>query len=400
MTSPGVYSEVGPLRTAIVCRPGLAHERLTNDNRGELLFDDLLEVHEARNDHDDFVLRLQQHGVEVLELRDLLAETLAQEQGRAFVLDRRITRNEVGPGLVPVLRAWLDDMPAPTLAEHLIGGIALADFPKSARIALMTEAAGGDEFIVPPLPNALFQRDASSWIFGGVTCHPMARPARSLESLLLRAVYRFHPRFQGQDFRIWWGDTDELFGAAAIDGGDVMPLGNGVVLFGIGWHTTRQAVFQVAEELFKREAASRVLCCLPPKGRGDLRLDMVFTFCDRDLCVALADAADQIRCYSVHPVGGAGGMIVRADEGHVFDVLKGALGLRSLRVVATSGDPLESNVLALSPGVVISYDRSEYVNASLREAGITVITTRSVGLGQGRGGCHRLVCPISRDPAD
>src|SRR5262245_40264440 len=88
--SLGVYSEVGALRTVMVCRPGLAHQRLTPGNRAELLFDDVLWVHEAQRDHCDFVLKMRERGVGVLDLHDLLAETLSDPKARAWVLDRRI----------------------------------------------------------------------------------------------------------------------------------------------------------------------------------------------------------------------------------------------------------------------------------------------------------------------
>src|ERR1700748_1183407 len=125
MTTPGVHSEVGRLRTVLVCRPGLAHQRLTPGNRADLLCDDVFWVHEAQKDHYDFVLKMRERGVEVLDLHDLLAETLADPEARAWVLDRRITGNDIGPGTAPILRAWLDEMAASSLAEYLIGGIAI-----------------------------------------------------------------------------------------------------------------------------------------------------------------------------------------------------------------------------------------------------------------------------------
>ena len=125
MTTFGVHSEVGKLRTVMVCRPGLAHQRLTPGNCKDLLFDDVLWVHEAQKDHYDFVLKMQERGVEVLELHDLLAETLETKDGRAFVLDRRITANTVGVGTANAIRPWLDELPANKLADHLIGGIAV-----------------------------------------------------------------------------------------------------------------------------------------------------------------------------------------------------------------------------------------------------------------------------------
>src|SRR5580765_8286934 len=136
----GVHSEVGKLRVVLVCRPGLAHQRLTPGNRADLLFDDVLWVQEAQKDHYDFVLKMRERGVEVLELHDLLAETVSDKEARGWILDRRITANDVGPGLAPIMRDWLDEIPAAKLAEHLIGGIAYLDLPKSERTAIIAEA--------------------------------------------------------------------------------------------------------------------------------------------------------------------------------------------------------------------------------------------------------------------
>src|SRR5262245_29459961 len=331
----GVHSEVGKLRTVMVCRPSLAQQRLTPGNCHSLLLDDVIWVHEAQKDHYDFTLKMKERGVEVLELHDLLEQTLEAKDARAFVLDRQITENAMGIQVTSFVRAWLDELPAKQLAAFLIGGIAISDLPDGRAKTLMKNAFGGVDFVLPPIPNTLFQRDPSCWIYNGVTCNPMFWPARRPETLLQRAIYKFHPSFKGANFKIWWGDTDEPFAAASIEGGDVMPIGNGVVLVGLGERTTNQAVGQLALQLFRTKAAKRVIGCLMPKSRAAMHLDTVFTFCDRDLVTIFDDVVDQIRCFSIYPLNDEGHFEVKRDEKPFLAVAKEALGLSRLRTVST-----------------------------------------------------------------
>ena len=410
---PGVHSEVGRLRTVLVCAPGLAHQRLTPSNCEQLLFDDVLWVAQARRDHEDFVTRMRERGVQVLETHALLADVLRNGEARRWILDRKLTANLVGVGLHDELRAWLESLEPQRLADYLIGGIAGQDLRAAhggGAVRLFRQYLGSAGFLLPPLPNTLFSRDSSAWIHGGVSLNPMRWPARRPETLLSAAIYRFHPAFAAADFRIWYGDPDLDHGLASLEGGDLMPIGNGVVLVGMGERSSHQAIGQLAQALFRHGAAQRVIVASLPLGRASMHLDSVFSFCDRDLVTLYPDAVRAIRTFSLRPDDRlSAGIEVRREKQGFIEVVAAALGLPRLRTMATGGDRFAAereqwddgnNLLALEPGVVIGYDRNTSTNARLRKAGVEVITIAASELGRGRGGSHCMSCPIARDPLD
>ncbi|WP_114787400.1 arginine deiminase [Vibrio tetraodonis] len=399
-----VGSEIGQLRRVLVHRPKRALTHLTPSNCHDLLFDDVLAVERAGEEHDVFTTTLSKQNVEVLFLTDLLSETLQVPEAKDWLLSRQVSDYRLGQTFAGDVRCYLRDLPNIELAKILTGGLSYAEMPIQSS-SMMQGLHQPIDFIIEPLPNHLFTRDTSCWVYGGVSINPMAKTARQRETNHLRAIYRWHPIFAQQDFIKYLGDKEIQYDNSTIEGGDVLVIGKGAVLIGMSERTTPQGVEHLASQLFRHNQAKQIIAMELPKHRSCMHLDTVMTHMREDTFSIYPEVMrSDIKCWQL--TGDESGKVNVRQENNFVLAIEKALGIGQINLITTGGDNFNAereqwndanNVLTVKPGVVIGYQSNTYTNEKYDKAGITVLPIPGDELGRGRGGARCMSCPIERD---
>ena len=406
-TSLGVTSEVGPLRTVVLHRPGAELRRLTPRNNDQLLFDGVPWVARAQEEHDAFAAALTDRGVEVLYLGRLLAEVLATPAAREDLVAAAVDDPRLGATLQRAAATHLAGLHPEDLAGTLMAGLAHDELHGGRGLAY--EIMDRRDFVVPPLPNLLFTRDSSVWVGDQVAITSLAMPARHRESTITRAIATHHPRLAG---------SGQLYDASLehLEGGDVLLLAPGVLAVGVGERTTPGGAERLARRVFARGLAHTVLAVPIAQERATMHLDTIATMVDVDAMVMYPAVADSLLAWTV-TAGGHDGtglpdgddtaeLSVRGPQPFVVAAAE-AMGIDRLRVIDTGLDPVTAereqwddgnNTLALAPRLAVAYERNTVTNAALEAAGIEVVRIAGSELGSGRGGPRCMSCPVWRDP--
>ncbi|HEY2950425.1 MAG TPA: arginine deiminase [Micromonosporaceae bacterium] len=400
-----VDSEVGGLNTVLLHRPGPELARLTPRNNDTLLFDGIPWVGRAQEEHDAFAETLRRNGVEVLYMRELLAETLTVPEARDEAIATVLADVRLGDALRQRVADHLSDLDPSGLAAVLIAGLAheelrTTSWPGAAGDGLVYQLMDRQDFVIDPLPNLLFTRDSSAWIRDHVAVTSLAMPARRRETTLTYAIYRHHPRFAGVPLVYEPG-------LEHVEGGDVLLLAPGVVAVGVGERTTPAGAERLARRAFAAGLADTLLVVPIAQERATMHLDTVCTMVDVDAVLMYPSVAHSLVAYVL--TAGDDGEPVVAEPRPFLAAAAAAMGIETLRLIDTGLDPVTAereqwddgnNTLAISPRLCVAYERNVETNAQLERAGIEVLRISGSELGSGRGGPRCMSCPISRTPIE
>lgn len=400
-------SEIGPLKTVLLKRPGKEVENLTPAIMERLLFDDIPHLPVIQKEHDAFAKTLEDNGVEVLYLEKLSAEAIDAGNIKEEFIDRMLAESNIeSEAVMSALKDHLMKFETQEMVDTIMAGVRKKDIAIPSND--LTTASNGEDypFYMDPMPNLYFTRDPAASLGNGVTVNHMTYEARNRESMFIETIMKHHPRFADQGVEIW-RDRNHT---SHIEGGDELVLNDKVLALGISQRTSAKAIEKLAHELFDRHSNfERILAIKIPNVRAMMHLDTVFTMVDYDkftIHPGIQKNGGEVDTYILEQ-GEESGKLKITHRKDLQEVLREALGVEKLDLIPCGGGdaiaaPREqwndgSNTLAIAPGVVVTYDRNYVSNELLRQHGIKVIEIASSELSRGRGGPRCMSMPLVRE---
>lgn len=400
-----VYSEIGKLKTVLLHRPGKEIENLTPDTLDRLLFDDIPFLDIAIEEHDAFAKILKDNGVEVLYLEELAAEAITSDQIKEEFVNEFVEESNIysptKKNLVKDLLMGMDDNFEMVL--KMIEGIKKSELTNYKKTSLSDMVESENPFIVDAMPNLYFTRDPAAFVGHGVCLNKMRNFTRQRETIFMKYILKYHPRFKDADLPKWY-DRDYF---TAIEGGDVLVLTKNVLAVGISERTDAESIETLAERIFeKHETFNKILALQIPNKRAFMHLDTVFTMVDYDKFTIHPEIEGPLTVYSL--TKGEGGKInIQKETKELDDLLAEALGVEKVTLIRCGGDdPVAgareqwndgANTLAIAPGEVIVYSRNKVTNKLLEENGVKLHIMPSSELSRGRGGPRCMSMPLWRE---
>ena len=397
-------SEIGRLKRVLLHRPGQELENLMPEYLERLLFDDIPYLKVAQAEHDAFADCLRDNGAEVVYLRDLVAETIAEPEVRQELVEQFLDEAEItGHRIREILRDYFAIMSGEHLVDAMMAGVRKSDvrgFETGKLSDYLSFRSDDYPFIIDPMPNLYFTRDPFATIGTGVSLHRMHTVTRNRETLFGKFIFQYHPLYKDAPK---WYDRGE---SSSLEGGDILILSPEVIAVGISQRTEEDSIDKFAHTVLSiSRTFKKILAFDIPKTRSFMHLDTVFTMVDRDKFTVHPNILHEITVFVMELVDGR--VHIQEEQGRLEDILKDHLGLDQATLIKCGSDsPIDaareqwsdgSNTLAIAPGEVVVYERNYVTNRILEDNGITVHTIPCSELSRGRGGPRCMSMPFVRD---
>ncbi len=400
-----VNSEIGRLKKVMLHRPGQELENLMPEYLDRLLFDDIPYLRIAQEEHDSFADILRQNGVEVVYLRDLVAESIVNQDVKEQLIKELIDDASITTSRErDILTDYFRSMDNKTMIAKMMAGIRKSELQQVEGKSLgdfLRNLNNEYPFVLDPMPNLYFTRDPFASIGNGVSIHRMFTETRHRETLFAKFIFTYHPLYKNTQI---WYDRDENF---SLEGGDILILNKETIAVGISQRTHENAIEKFAQKVLTEESHfKKILAINIPKQRTFMHLDTVFTMVDYDKFTIHPNI---IRDMDVFVIERENDQRIRITQetSTLEDILKRHLNLDKVTLIKCGSNSVidsareqwndGSNTLAIAPGEVIVYSRNYVTNEILQENGVKTYVMPSSELSRGRGGPRCMSMPLIRE---